>query len=135
MSHILSDSFRPFSKLVSIGTDSSGTINLTDTAGNLLECTYVLVYPAIGIANTTYFYVVPSGISSNPPIALGNGASGTFGYSGNVINPVEIHLGGPDKTSAVTVGLVGTGPINFIVVYGVSRPINVLKLPGRFGGI
>jgi hypothetical protein len=127
--------FKPFTKIVNFtGAPSATYVTLTDTGGTPIKCNYIAASVAGTATYAGYFLVTPSGISSNPQITLGNGASGTLGKLGSIMNPVELFLGGGDACSSVYVELFGSVAAPLIISYGVKVPINPLRNIGSFPG-
>ena len=125
--------FKPFTKIVNFTGASSTYVTLTDTSGIPIKCNYIAASVAGTATYAGYFLVTPSGISSNPQVTLGNGASGTLGKLGSILNPVELFLGGGDACSSVYVELSGVAA-PLIISYGVKVPINPLRNIGSFPG-
>ncbi len=126
--------FKPFTKIVNFTVAPSATyVTLTDTGGTPIKCNYIAASVAGTATYAGYFLVTPSGISSNPQVTLGNGASGTLGKLGSILNPVELFLGGGDACSSVYVELSGVAA-PLIISYGVKVPINPLRNIGSFPG-
>lgn len=124
--------FKPFTKIVNFTGASSTHVTLTDTGGTPIKCNYIAASVAGTATYAGYFLVTPSGTSSNPQVALGNGASGTLGKLGSIMNPVELFLGGGDACSSVFVEISAAAPL--IISYGVKVPINPLRNIGSFPG-
>ena len=128
--------FRPFTKIVNFTVNSStSSVTLTDTSGIPILCNYIQA-SIIGPTTTTqtaYVHVAPSGISTNPAVALGNGASGTFGLIGTIYDPAELYLGGSDYCSAISVFSLSAYPV--VISYGVRVEPNPLKALQKYPGV
>lgn len=129
-------SIKPFCKVFNLSTATASTITFLDSAGSSLMCNYVQVAMIAPTSATGYIVVEPSGISTNPRVPPGNGASGTLGMIGSVLNPVELMLPQGNMCAAVTVSggpnLAANTPIS--VTYGVSVVRNGLSGFGRNKG-
>lgn len=127
--------FRPFSKVVTFtSTAQTSTITLTDTSGTPILCNYIQASIAAPFTSAaSYVMVTPSGISSNPAVALGNGASGTLGLIGTLLDPAEVLLGGSDYCSAIS--LYSSSAITAIVTYGVRVQPNPMKALQKNRGV
>lgn len=120
--------FKPFSKVIQLAVSGSpSSVTLTDTAGNFLECNYVIVTVLASIANNGYIVCEPSGISPNI-ITVGNGASGTCGDVAAPAHPCIFKFGGNYKTSAITLTSYNIGSaLNVAVTYGIRQEPNMNK--------
>jgi hypothetical protein len=127
-------SIKPFCKVFNLSPATASSITFLDSAGSALMCNYVQVAMIAATSATGYIVVEPSGLSTNPRVPPGNGASGTLGMIGSVLNPVELML--PNMCGAVTVSggpnLAANTPVS--VTYGVSVSRNGISGFGRNKG-
>ncbi len=124
---------KPFSKLINFTAASSTTVTLTDTSGIPILCNYIQGVVASGATYAGYILVTPSGLSTNPAVALGNGASGTLGLLGSYADPAELFLGGADYCSAISV--YSSAATVVLISYGVRTTVNSMKALGKYSGV
>lgn len=128
--------FRPFTKIVNFtAASSTSSVTLTDTAGTPILCNYIQasIIAPVTVNQAAYIHVVPSGISKNPAVSLGNGVSGSFGLIGTVYDPAELYLGGADYCSSLSVYSVSAYPV--VISYGVRVEANPLKALQKYPGL
>jgi hypothetical protein len=124
---------KPFSKIVNFTGASSTTVTLTDTGGIPILCNYIQGTIAAAATNASYIHIIPSGLSPNPTVALGNAASGSLGLIGTLADPAEVFLGGADYCSAIT--LYSSAAVPVLITYGVRTVVNPLKSFGKYPGV
>lgn len=125
---------KPFSKVLNfLANNQTSTVVLADTAGNPIKCNYVQATIANTATFAGYVMVTPSGVSTNPVVALGNAASGTLGLLGSYADPAELFLGGADYCSAISVYCASATPV--LITYGVRTMPNPFKTIGRGPGV
>ena len=124
---------KPFSKVINFPVNNqTSTVVLSDTAGNPINCNYIQATIAAGATFAGYVMVTPSGLSTNPAVALGNAASGTLGLLGSYADPAELFLGGSDYCSAISLYCASATPV--LLTYGVRTLPNPFKANGRNRG-
>lgn len=125
-------SMRPFSKAISVvsGTEELN-IQLTDTAGTLVDCNYIRVDTtyAVGAGGSGYFYVRP-GLSYNSTTTDPSGAGAVetdpgagVAISGPNTGSITIRTGHETFTK-VHIGNAFVDTTNFVITYGFEQPIN-----------
>lgn len=129
------ETYRPFSKYVSITGTGAVEVTLHDSSGVALECNYIEVEPVSGNAANTMFMVVPD-ISTakayaDMPTAATITLNDTSGIVGSLASAntgvVTLSLASPDLTSKVKISQDTTGTIAYAVRYGVVQMANNLK--------
>jgi len=132
---MMRETYRPFSKYVSITGTGAVEVTLHDSSGVALECNYIAVEPVSGNASGTVFMVVPD-ISTakayaDMPTAATITLNDTSGIVGSLasanIGVVILSLASPDFTSKVKISHNTAGTIVYAVRYGVVQVANNLK--------
>lgn len=129
------ETYRPFSKYVSITGTGAVEVTLHDSSGVALECNYIEVEPVSGNAANIMFMVVPdistakayADMPTAATITL-NDTSGVVGsLAGANTGVVTLSLASPDLTSKVKISHDTAGTIAYAVRYGVVQMANNLK--------
>lgn len=106
-------------KVITIAAGATSSITCTGANGSLISCnTAHLSVSDAGAAG--YILVVPSGVSQFPAIAIGNGASGTYGHLFDTKETHHITLGAGRNFSALTFTNLSSAAKTVIANYGIK---------------
>lgn len=129
------ETFRPFSKYVSITGTGAVEVTLHDSSGVALECNYIEVEPVSGITSDIMFMVVPDISTAKAYADMPTAATITLNDTSGIVGAlasantgvVTLSLNSPDLTSKVKISHDTTGTIAYAVRYGVVQMANNLK--------
>ena len=129
------ETYRPFSKYVSITGTGAVEVTLHDSSGVALECNYIEVEPVSGTADSVMFMVVPDIPTSRTYASMPTAASITLNDTSGIVGGlasantgvVTLSLASPDLTSKVKISHDTAGTIAYAVRYGVVQMANNLK--------
>lgn len=129
------ETYRPFSKYVSITGGTAVEVTLHDSSGVALECNYIEVEPVSGNTANAMFMAVPdiptSKAYADMPTASSITLNDTSGIVGGLASAntgvVTLSLNSPDLTSKVKISQDVDRTITYAVRYGVVQMANDLK--------
>ena len=129
------ETYRPFSKYVSITGTGAVEVTLHDSSGVALECNYIEVEPVSGTADSVMFMVVPDIPTSRAYASMPTAATITLNDTSGIVGGlasantgvVTLSLASPDLTSKVKISHDTAGTIAYAVRYGVVQMANNLK--------
>lgn len=129
------ETFRPFSKYVSITGTGAVEVTLHDSSGVALECNYIEVEPVSGTGTNNMFMVVPDISTAKAYADMPTAATITLNDTSGIVGAlasantgvVTLSLNSPDLTSKVKISHDTTGTIAYAVRYGVVQMANNLK--------
>ena len=129
------ETYRPFSKYVSITGGTAVEVTLHDSSGVALECNYIEVEPVSGTSDSVMFMVVPDISTAKAYADMPTASSITLNDTSGVVGAlasantgvVTLSLNSPDLTSKVKISHDTTGTIAYAVRYGVVQMANNLK--------
>ena len=115
---------RPFTKAVTISNADANTVELKDSAGNLMDCNYVTV-EAVSGTGTSFFLATLSGtnVAMTPTQYVASSmtgiASGVNGLaSNNNGGSVVLGLSHFDSVQAVVISQAAADTVTYLVSYG-----------------
>jgi len=125
--------FRPYTKVVELTTTGSNTIDLKDSAGELLKCNYISVESS-GAVNLFFqvAYDAP-GITtplSNQSLAdamVGDTSGVTGGVGKSNGGVVELLLSDKDRVSSIRLSQSGAGSRLYLITYGQIQTGNPMR--------
>ena len=131
---------KPFSKLIGLAADSSVTVDLRDTDGNLVKCNYINVQVSNGAAVGPYnvrpeiTYTVDNlETSATTGIETRAGAGCAIGLVESTI-PTVIRTSAGEFFNQVIIENDANSDVNFVITYGVVfavNPLETLKITTR----
>ena len=114
--------YRPYTKVVAMIDGAPVTVDLHDTAGNLVKCNYVTVTSVSGGDTGVIFSVTPSGLNnvSLSPTDGNNNASALVGITSTsgIAGLVVFSLNNYDTISHVIISQAVDDKTAFAVTYG-----------------
>ena len=131
---------KPFSKLIGLAADSSVTVDLKDTNGDLVKCNYVTVQVSNGAGVGPYnvrpeiTYTVDNlEASASTGIETRAGAGCAIGLVESTV-PTVLRTSVNEFFNQVTIENEATTNANFVITYGVvyaANPLETLKITTR----
>jgi len=115
---------RPFTKAVTINDAAANTVELRDSAGNLMDCNYVTVEAVSGNGNS-FFLATLSGVNvgmgatdylANSMNGIASGVNGLA--SNNNGGSVVFGLSHFDSVQAVVISQAAADTVTYLVSYG-----------------
>ena len=121
------ETYRPYSKIITLTDETVTTVNLTDSEGTALECNYIQV-AAVSGSSDGYFFVTPTA-STTAAVSIGNDLSASRGIVANQeTGVVVLSLPASDVTSSIKISHTGTDPVTtYAITYGNVRLANTLR--------
>jgi len=130
-------SVNTYCKIADAGTAGSETVfNFTDDKGQTLNCDYIRVFVTDSASSVDTYDVFIGGLSGVATInPIANQSSGTLGFKVHGAVPMKLKLSSPDLTNKLTIiRKSGSVSAKLYIIYGVTQPINNLKLVNKYAG-
>lgn len=131
------EGFRPFTKLITLDSVSRTSFAFRDTGNDPINCNYIKVEPVSGNPDGGFFYVTPTGPSTElgsantlaaTALPLDAAASGNCGGAASCLNgTVVLSLISPDFSNSCFISQTTTDPVVYAITYGVVQESNSLK--------
>ena len=131
------EGFRPFTKLITLTNTNRTSFAFRDTGDDNIKCNYIKVEPVSGSPAGGFFYVTPTGPSTELGAAntlaatglpLDAAASGNCGGVASTVNgTVVLSLISPDFSTSCFISHTDTNPVVYGITYGVVQESNNLK--------